>query len=176
MTVLTGLSGDEIYCLALKGLTPGELVIGNSVHSLGFLGGIGAGFQTVFGGEVQQITDIISEGRHEGQTRLESEAARHGAQAITGVTSELRTMQGNTEFLSVGSCAHGTIAGISAGAAVASTNGGGQQLYCMRKDTWITESNFAYATVTSGEYAPWDRRPACDRSCTNARCKQPGAA
>ena len=43
MTILTGLSGNEMYCLNLKGFRPGELVIGNSVHSLGFIGGMSAG-------------------------------------------------------------------------------------------------------------------------------------
>ena len=153
MAILSGLSGNEMYCLALKGLRPGELVIGNSVHSLGFLGGLGAGLQTVFGGEVQQITDIISEGRHEAQTRLEKEAAKHGAQAITGVTSELRTMQGNTEFLSVGSCAHGTISG-NAASHLASTNGGGQQLYCMLDAGYAPKrmvmGNVAYSVGIAG--------------------------
>ena len=149
MAILTGLSGNEMYCLALKGLKPGELVIGNSVHSLGFLGGLGAGIQTVFGGEVQQITDVISQGRHEAQTRLEKEAAKHGAQAITGVTSELRTMQGNTEFLSVGSCVHG-----DAKSALASTNGGGQQLYCMLDAGYTPKrmvmGNVAYSVGVAG--------------------------
>ena len=108
MTLLTGLSGNEMFCLNLKGFRPGELVLGNSVHSLGFLGGISAGLQNVFGGEVTQITGIISEGRHEAQQRLETEAARHNANGITGVSSELRSMQGYTEFLSVGSGIHQT--------------------------------------------------------------------
>ena len=38
MPVMTGLSGNEMYCLHLKGLSPGDLVIGNSVFSMGFLG------------------------------------------------------------------------------------------------------------------------------------------
>ena len=38
-SIITGLSGNEMYCLQLKGLRPGELVIGNSVHSLGVIGG-----------------------------------------------------------------------------------------------------------------------------------------
>ena len=63
MPIMTGLSGNEMYCLDLKGFSAGELVLGNSVHSLGFLGSIGAGLQNVFGGEVGQITSIISEGR-----------------------------------------------------------------------------------------------------------------
>jgi uncharacterized protein YbjQ (UPF0145 family) len=128
MPIMTGLSGHEMYCLSLKGFAPGELVIGNSVHSLGFLGSIGASLQNVFGGEVGQITSIISEGRHESEARLIAEAHKHGAHGITGVTSEVRHMQGNIEFLSVGSCVH------QAGAAPRvpfSTSGNGQELYCL---------------------------------------------
>ena len=34
---MTGLSGNELYCLQMKALRPGDLVLGNSVHSMGFL-------------------------------------------------------------------------------------------------------------------------------------------
>ena len=37
---LTGLSGNEIYCMRLKGLTPSGVVIGNSIQSMGFVGGV----------------------------------------------------------------------------------------------------------------------------------------
>ena len=41
--MLTGLSGNEIYCLAQKGWVPGNIVVGNSVHSLGFVRSVGSG-------------------------------------------------------------------------------------------------------------------------------------
>jgi uncharacterized protein YbjQ (UPF0145 family) len=103
---MTGLSGNEIYCLHLKGMKPGNLVIGNSVYSLGFLGSIGAGFNNIMGGEVTQITQVIHEGRLQSYQRLEKEAQSHGGLGITGVTSELRHFHGNIEFLSVGSAVH----------------------------------------------------------------------
>lgn len=106
MPIMTGLSGNEIFCLGLKNLTPGELVVGNSVHSLGFLGGLGAGLRGIVGGEVAQVTDIIREGRLQSHARIMQEAKEFGAHGVTGVTSELRPMQGNVEFLSVGSCVH----------------------------------------------------------------------
>ena len=62
---MTGLSGNEIYCLNLKGLRPGDLVVGNSVFSMGFIGGMAAGVKTFLGGEVPQVTSIIHEGRIE---------------------------------------------------------------------------------------------------------------
>ena len=40
MGVMTGLSGDEMYCMHLKGFTPGTMVIGNSVYSMGFVGSL----------------------------------------------------------------------------------------------------------------------------------------
>lgn len=107
MAVMTGLSGNEMYCLHLKGLRPGDLVIGNSVYSLGFLGSIGAMGQTLFGGEVTQITNVIHDGRQESYRRMVQEAQQRGGIGITGVTSDLRHFHGNIEFISVASCLHG---------------------------------------------------------------------
>jgi uncharacterized protein YbjQ (UPF0145 family) len=143
MPIMTGLSGNEMYCLDLKGFSAGELVLGNSVHSLGFLGSIGAGLQNVFGGEVSQITNIISEGRHESEARLIAEAQKHGAHGITGVTSELRHMQGNVEFLSVGSCVHQTN---TAPKVPFSSSSNGQELYCLL-DCGYTPAKFVMGNV-----------------------------
>ena len=75
MAVMTGLSGNEIYCLHLKGMRPGEIVVGNSVFSMGFVGGLGAGVNTFMGGEVTQVTAIVHEGRTEAYKRMAAEAA-----------------------------------------------------------------------------------------------------
>ena len=40
--IVSGMSGNEMFCLAEKGFVPGELVVGNSVCSLGIVGGLGA--------------------------------------------------------------------------------------------------------------------------------------
>jgi uncharacterized protein YbjQ (UPF0145 family) len=103
---MTGLSGNEIYCLHLKGMKPGNLVIGNSVYSMGLLGSIGAGFNNLMGGEVSQVTQVIHEGRLQSYQRMEQEARSHGGLGISGVTSELRHFHGNIEFLSLGSTVH----------------------------------------------------------------------
>ena len=142
--IMTGLSGNEMFCLDLKGLAPGELLIGNSVISLGFLGSIGAGFQAVFGGEVTQITDIIAEGRHKAQERLVAEARKHSAHGVTGVTSELRYMQGNIEFLSVGSGVHSKNAPWAGAPFSSSSNG--QELYCLM-DAGYAPKKFVFGNV-----------------------------
>jgi uncharacterized protein YbjQ (UPF0145 family) len=153
MAVLTGLSGNEIYCLQLKGLNPGALVIGNSVHSMGFLGGLSAGLTSIVGGEVREITEIISDGRHLSQARLLEEARRHNAYGITGVTSELRQMQGAVEFLSVASCVHGDSAG--GGSRIPfSTSSNGQELFCLLDAGYLPKQfvmgNVAYSVGLAG--------------------------
>ncbi len=144
MAIMSGLSGNEIYCLHLKGLKPGELVIGNSVYSTGFVGGLGASFRSMVGGEVTQVTSIIHEGRLKSYERMMSEAKERGGLGVTGVTSELRQIRGNTEFLSVASAIHGherTPEHVSF-----STSGDGQQLYC-QLDAGYTPLKFVFGNV-----------------------------
>ena len=76
--LMTGLSGNEIYCLAQKGFGPGNIVVGNSVHSLGFVRGITSGLKTLSGGEIGSITQLIVDGRHAAINRLEQEAQGRG--------------------------------------------------------------------------------------------------
>ena len=144
MSVMTGLSGNEMYCLHLKGLSPGELVVGNSVYSLGFVGGIGAGLKSAFGGEVTQITQIIHEGRQQSYARMVEEAQQRGGAGITGVTSELRAFHGNIEFLSVASCVHA--ADQQAEKLLFSTSGDGQELYCLL-DAGYSPRKFVFGNV-----------------------------
>lgn len=124
--IVCSLSGNEIYCLALKGFTPGELVVGNSVRSLGLAGAIGSGFRTMAGGEVENITELISEGRHAAIGRLVEEARRHHAHGVTGVTSELSSLAGYTEFLSQGT----SVLAAQPGRPLFTTSASGTELYC----------------------------------------------
>src|SRR6266851_4173782 len=105
--MMSGLSGNEIYCLAQKGWTPGNIVVGNSVYSLGFLGSLASSLRTLAGGEIANVTELISEGRHAAIRRLEEEANQEGAHGLTGVVSELKTVSGLTEFLAIGSAIRG---------------------------------------------------------------------
>ncbi|MDI7775070.1 heavy metal-binding domain-containing protein [Asticcacaulis sp. EMRT-3] len=124
MASVTGLSGNEIYCMALKGFKPGELVVGNSVNSMGFLGSIGAGLNNMLGGEIPQVTQIIQDGRMHAFNRMAAEAETHGASGVAGVSGNLRGLSGNTEFLFVGSCVKGPSGRFFTSA------GDAQELYC----------------------------------------------
>ena len=129
MAKVTGLSGNEIYCMALKNYSAGELVVGNSVNSMGFLGGLAAGMKGMAGGEITQVTQAIEDGRLKAFDRMVAEAKQDGAVGVTGVTSELKDFAGNTEFLFVGSCLHGSNQG-STPVNFFSSAGSAQELYC----------------------------------------------
>src|SRR5690242_5973958 len=124
--MLTGLSGNEIYCLAQKGWEPGNIVVGNSVYSLGVMRGLTSGLRTLAGGEVTSVTHLISDGRHNAIGRLEKEAGSEGMHGLTGVVSELRSVGGLTEFLAIGSA----IRGSHYTGPFFSTACSGQDLYC----------------------------------------------
>ena len=136
------LSGNEIFCLALKGLFPGELVVGNSVRSLGLAGSIGSSFRTLAGGEVENITALISEGRHAAMARLVEDARRHNAHGVTGVTTELSSLAGYTEFLSQGTC----VSAASASQHFFTTSASGTELYC-HLDAGYTPVSFVMGNV-----------------------------
>jgi uncharacterized protein YbjQ (UPF0145 family) len=124
--IVSGMTGNEIFCLAQKGLLPGELCVGNSVVSMGLGGAFGAFGSALAGGEVKQLTELISEGRHAAITRMEQEAQKFGATGVTSVVSELRTLAGYTEFLAQGTSVHAQQGAMP----FFSTAASGMQTYC----------------------------------------------
>ena len=144
MAAISGLSGNEIFCLRQQGMHPGDLVIGNSVFSLGLIGGIASGLKTIVGGEVTQVTSIIHEGRQKAYDRMVSEADKHGGIGITGVTNELVQQLGNVEFLSIGSCVHKD--GERAERLVFSSSADGQELHC-QMDAGFAPKKFVFGNV-----------------------------
>jgi uncharacterized protein YbjQ (UPF0145 family) len=144
MAAITGLSGNEIFCLHQHGLTPGDLVIGNSVISLGLVGTISSGLKTLFGGEVHEVTRIIHEGRQRAYARMVAEAKRHGGVGITGVSNELVLHGTNVEFLAIGSCVHR--AGAKTERMEFSTSADGQALYC-QTDAGFVPKQFVFGNV-----------------------------
>lgn len=123
---VSGMSGNELFCLASKNLSPGEITVGNSVFSLGLGGALSAFGQSIAGGELTQLSQLISEGRHAAITRMEEDARRVGAAGVTGVVSELRSFAGFHEFLSQGTAVYTQ----PAPARLFSTSASGTDLYC----------------------------------------------
>lgn len=154
MAIMTGLSGNEMFCLQQKGLYPGNLVIGNSVFALGFLGSLASGFKTLAGGEVHEITEIIREGRALSYLRMVEEARRHVGSGVTGVTSQLVFHGTNIEYLSIGSTVHHEADKLPAGDHLFSTSANGQELYCQLdcgfEPVQFVFGNVAYALGVGG--------------------------
>ena len=104
--VCSGLSGNEMYCASLLGLRPGNLLIGNSVFSMGIMGGLRSSVKTTIGGEIRAYTDMIQQGREMAFSRLKAELLQYQGCGVTGVSNELVFHGNNIEFLSVGSAVH----------------------------------------------------------------------
>ena len=138
---LTGLSGNEIYCMRLKGLTPSGVVIGNSIQSMGFLGGVRSAFRGIVGGEIPDVTQMIHEGRAAAFKRMRAEADREGVHGVVGVTSELRSLGGYSEFLFMGSGVSG-----SQGSAAFTSAGDAQELYC-HLDAGYDPKEFVFGNI-----------------------------
>jgi len=138
--IYTGLSGNEIYCLNKVGYKPGHMIIGNSVFSMGFFGGIRAGFKGLVGGEIHDYTTMIAEGRSLSFERMEKEISQNNGDGATGVTSELVFHPGNIEFLSIASAIHGDKS------ARFTSSADGQELYC-QIDAGYEPKKFVFGNV-----------------------------
>ena len=100
---ISGLSGNEIYFLERMGYHAGQLCVGNSVVALGVARGIGAGLSTLGGGEIEEVTRLVHEGRSRAFDRMMAEAAHYGGAGLTGVSFDVINHGGNLEFITVGS-------------------------------------------------------------------------
>lgn len=103
---ISGLTGNEIFFLERMGYRPGQLCVGNSVVALGVLKGIGAGLSTLGGGEIEEVTQLVHDGRTHAFDRMMEEAAHYGGVGLTGVSFDLINHGGNIEFITVGSTIH----------------------------------------------------------------------
>jgi len=146
MPIITGLSGNELYCLREKGFEPGNLVVGNSVFALGVVGGIASSLRTIGGGEVHEITQIIKEGRQLSYMRMVEEARRNHGEGVTGVTSQLIFHDTNIEYLSIGSTIHHKGFVPHEDDHVFSTSANGQELYC-QLDCGFKPVHFVFGNV-----------------------------
>ena len=143
---VTGLSGNEIYCLNKLGLKPGQLCVGNSVVAIGFTGGIGASLSTLGGGEVSEITSLVHDGRQKAYDRMFAEATRYGGVGLTGISFDMINHGGNLEFITIGSTVHQSEETRKTEALKFSTSADVQQLYC-QIDSGFQPLHFVFGNV-----------------------------
>ncbi len=140
---VSGLSGNEVFCLSKLGMKPGQLCIGNSVIAMGVMRGLGAGLSTLGGGEVTEITSIVHEGRMKAFNRMMNEARTYQGKGLTGVTFDLINHGGNLEFITTGSTIHGEA---HSEPIAFSTSADAQQLYC-QVDAGFDPLHFVFGNV-----------------------------
>ncbi len=124
---VSGLSGNGLYCAHLLGYNPGNLLVGNSVFSLGVIGSIRSGIRTAVGGEIAAVTNMIAEGRRLSFDRFNKELVASGGSGAIGVKNELVFHPGNIEFLTIGSAVSDTI---NRNMNLFSTSADAQELFC----------------------------------------------
>ena len=152
---VSGLSGNEIYCLNKVDKLPGQLCIGNSVVAIGVGGGIGAGLSAMGGGEVTEVTTLVKNGRSNSFARMMSEAKENGGSGLTGVSFDVINHGGNLEFITTGSTVHEKNG--DAPAQMFSTSADAQELYCQLdagfKPLHFVFGNVAYSIGVGGNIA-----------------------
>jgi uncharacterized protein YbjQ (UPF0145 family) len=139
---ISGLSGNEMYCMSLKGYVPCGIVVGNSVQSMGFLRGVGSAFSNILGGEITNVTEMIHDGRERAYERMIEEAKNQDANGIVGVSSDLRDILGNSEFIFTGT----GVKNDSKKYKFFSSAGDAQELYC-HMDAGYEPFNFVFGNI-----------------------------
>ena len=142
---VTGFSGNEIYCLNKLGLGAGQLCLGNNVLALGVFRGIGAGLSNLAGGEIEEITKLVHDGRKNAYNRMMEEARHYNGVGLAGVTFDMINHGGNLEFIALGSTIHQTGAGASDKLSY-STSANAQALYC-QIDSGFAPQSFVFGNV-----------------------------
>lgn len=140
---VTGFSGNEIYCLNKLGFGAGQLSLGNNVLALGVFKGIGAGLSNLAGGEVEELTRLVHDGRKNAYERMMEEAGRYGGIGLAGVSFDMINHGGNLEFIAMGSAVHKPN---GADNAAFSTSANAQALYC-QMDAGFTPHSFVFGNV-----------------------------
>ena len=79
------------------------VVRGITVRSRSIIGNIGAGIQTLFGGNISLLQELCERARQEAFLLMMQHAAEHGANAVVGMRYDANeVMSGVTEVLAYG--------------------------------------------------------------------------
>ncbi len=101
--VTSDMTNEELWNMVNIGILPIRLVMGVSVYSLGLKGGLFSALQTLGGGEVAGLTEILYEAREKALARIERDAEQCGADEVVGVKTHIYDLGGGLiEFLAIG--------------------------------------------------------------------------
>ena len=122
----------------------GELCLGNAVVALGVAQGIGSGLANLAGGEVENITKLVRDGRTHAYDRMLEEAHSYGGSGLAGVTFTLINHGGNLEFVAFGSALHRR--DIASEQLTFTAAADGQELFCL-VDSGFEPRRFVFGNV-----------------------------
>jgi uncharacterized protein YbjQ (UPF0145 family) len=83
--VTSDLTSEEMWNVCHLGMAPVQLVMGVTVYSLGISRRVGSFFRSFVRGEVDTLTELLSEARDTSLARVNHAAAEAGADAVLGV-------------------------------------------------------------------------------------------
>lgn len=101
--VTCDMTNEELWNMVNLGYMPIRLVMGVSVYSLGLASGIMAGLQSLIGGQVEGLTEILYEAREKALERVEKDAESCGADEVVGIKTRVYDLGGGlVEFMVIG--------------------------------------------------------------------------
>lgn len=95
MAFTSDLSTSDFWLLENMGYEPIAIVLGNTVYSMGVVGGISGGFKGMTKGEIPQFTEIMYNAREMALGRMKAEAEKLGADGVVGVKLTIRNYGGS---------------------------------------------------------------------------------
>ena len=105
MAFTSDLSTSDFWLLKNMGYDPIAIVLGNTVYSMGVVGGIAGGLKGMTKGEISQYTEIMYNAREMALGRMKAEAEKLGADGVVGVKLDIRnysTSSTEMEIIAVG--------------------------------------------------------------------------
>jgi uncharacterized protein YbjQ (UPF0145 family) len=101
--VTSDMTNEELWNMVNLGYMPIQLVMGVSVYSLGLTSGIMAGLQSLVGGKVEGLTEVLYEAREKALARIEAAADKCGAEDVIGIKTRVYDLGGGlVEFMVIG--------------------------------------------------------------------------
>ena len=143
--VTSDMTNEEMWNMVNVGFLPIRLVMGVSVYSLGLKGGIFSMLQSLGGGEVAGLTEILYEAREKALARIELDAERCGADEVIGVKTRIYDLGGGlVEFMAIGTAVK-KIPGVKT-----KSDALPPQAMLQDRDTFIDASDSMGATINAG--------------------------
>lgn len=98
MAFTSDLSTSDFWLLKNMGYEPVALVLGNTVYSMGFVGGLMGSLKGMTKGEIPQYTELMYNAREMALGRMRQEAEKLGADGVVGVKLNISYMRNGEEM------------------------------------------------------------------------------